>query len=318
MGRYALTRLAVVVPILIVVSFLAFLLMHLLPGNPVDVICGTGCSAAGRIQLTRQLGLNRPLLSQYWLFVDHALHGNLGRSYVDDESVSHMIAQKLPETLELMFLSQVFAFVISIPLAIFSALRPEARFDRSASLFSFGLLAIPTFVVGVFLVVLFAVDIHIFPATGYAPLTQNLGENLKDMVLPVVSLGIGSVAIYHRVLRSDLVATFQEDFITMAKAKGLPTRYIVLRHALRPSALTFITLVGINVGTLITGAFVVEIIFDLPGIGSMMLTAVNQSDYLVVQGTALVVTVGFVAVNLVADLLNALMDPRIRLRGATA
>jgi peptide/nickel transport system permease protein len=316
--RYAAVRLALVLPVLVVVSFFTFILMHLLPGNPVDVICGTGCTAQGRAELTRQLGFNRPILSQYFLYIGHALSGNLGHSYITNQNVSTMLAQHLPITLELMVLSQIFALALAVPLAIYSALHPDSRFDRGSSVFSFGLLAIPSFVVGVFLVLAFAVKVHVFPATGFTNLTANPAQNLRDLVLPTITLGIGSVAVYQRILRSDLVATFQEDFITMARAKGLSTRYIVWRHAMRPSMLTFVTLAGLNIGTLIGGAFIVEVLFQLPGIGYMTVTAINQSDYLVVQGVVLVVTTGFVVVLLLADILNALLDPRIRLTGTAA
>ncbi len=310
--KYILTRLAALIPILLIVSFFTFLLLNLLPGNPVDTICGTGCTAAGHAQLTRQLGLNKPIFTRYLLYLKHALEGNLGKSYLTNQNVSQALAQRLPITLELMFLSQVLALVVAVPLAIFSSLRPDSRFDRLSSSFSFGLLSIPTFVIGVFLVLAFAVKVHLFPATGYVNLTANLGENLKSLVLPVITLSTGSIAVYHRVLRSDLIATLQEDYITMAKAKGLSTRYIMLRHALRPSTITFVTLAGLNVGTLIGGAFVVEVIFQLPGIGLLTVTSIGQSDYLMVQGIVLVTTVGFVLINLLADILNAVIDPRIR------
>ena len=316
MKRYILIRLVAVVPILLITSFFSFYLLNLLPGNPVDAICGVGCTAAGHVKLTHQLGLDKPMLTRYFIYLKHAITGNLGKSYTTDQAVTQALAQRLPITLELMFLSQVVALLIAVPLAMATALRPGSRLDRYGSTFSFSLLSTPTFVIGVFLVLAFAVKLHIFPATGYTNLTQNVGENLKSMVLPVITLSLGSVAVYHRVLRSDLISTLQEDFVTVAKAKGLSTRYIMLRHVIRPSTLTFVTLASLNIGNLIGGAFIIEVIFQLPGIGLMTITSILQNDYLMVQGVVLVTTVGFVLLSLIADILNAFIDPRIRVARA--
>ena len=319
MKRFVLSRLAALVPIVLIVSFGTFILVHLIHGNPVDAICKAACDAAARAKLTHQMGLDRPVLTQYWLYLTHLFQGNLGTSYVNGgETVAHALGVAAPVTLELVIISQLLAMIFAFPMAIFSALRPDHRFDRFSSKVSFGLLAVPALVVGPFLVVLFAIDIHLFPATGYISLTTNPAQNLHDMVLPVVTLAIGSIAVYHRILRADLVATFQEDYITMARAKGLPTRYIVLRHALRPSMLTFVTLAAQNIGFLIAGAIVVEFIFGLPGLGSLLINSINQSDYLMVQGGVLVITVAFVLLNLLADMANGLLDPRIRRQGAMA
>ncbi len=318
MKRFVLTRLAALVPISLIVSFFTFLLTHLLPGNPVDVICGTGCTAAGHAQLAHQMGLDRPILTQYWLYLDHVAHGNLGKSYLDGETVAHALGQQVPATLELVLASQILAVLVALPLAIFSALRPGARFDRVSAQVSYGFFSLPAMVLGVFLVEVFAIKIHGFPATGYTALTANPIQNLHDMVLPVITFGVGSVAIYYRILRSDLVATFQEDYITMARAKGLPTRYIVLRHGLRPSLLNFVTLAAQSIGFQLSGAFIIEFLFQIPGLAYGMINAIGSSDYLRVQGTVLVITISFVVLNLAADVLNAFLDPRIRRQGAAA
>jgi peptide/nickel transport system permease protein len=260
----------------------------------------------------KQLGLNKPLLSQYGTWIVNVLHGNLGASFLTKQTVTNAIGVAFPIDLELIIVSQILAFIVSIPLALFAALRPNRTYDRIATTSTYALLAVPTFVVAVILVLVVAVKIHIFPATGYNRLSQGLGSNLKSVLLPSIALAAGSVAIYYRLLRADLIATLQEDYITMARAKGLSTRYILLRHALRPSSFALLAGAGIAIGSLFTGAFVVEVLFQLPGIGFQLIQAINSRDYLVVQGMALVAAVAYVIINFGVDILLTVLDPRVR------
>ena len=184
-------------------------------------------------------------------------------------------------------------------------------FDRIAGTTTFGMLAMPAFVVGPVLALVFAVKIHIFPATGTLPITQAPLTNIHDMVLPSVTLALGSIAVYFRLLRGDLISTLQEDFITMAKSKGLSTRYIMIRHALRPSSFSMVASAGLNIGTLITGAFVVEYLFGLNGIGAQIVASIVSQDYLEVQGMALVVALVYVLVNFAANFTYTVLDPRV-------
>lgn len=309
---YVVRRLLLLIPVLLIVTFFAFILINLLPGDPTVVILGPNATTHARAQLRQQLGLNNFVLVRYGQWLANTFSGNLGKSYINGQSVAQAIGQRLPVTLEIIVFSQIIAGFIAIPAGIRSALRPNGRLDQFFSGSSFALLALPSFILGVLLVYLFAVQIHVFPATGYVPFTQDPLQNIRDMVLPAVTLALGSLAVYIRVLRSDMIATLQEDFITMARSKGLSTWRILMRHAFRPSTFTLITVGGLNVGALIGGAVVVEYIFDLPGMGSLVLNSIYSRDYLMVQGCIVVFTVGFVLVNFLVDMLYPVLDPRTR------
>jgi peptide/nickel transport system permease protein len=298
--------------VLFVVTALSFLMLKLLPGDPAVSILGTSATPDGIAQIHRELGLDRPLVAQYGRFVSDALHGNLGRSYQNHQPTLDALRQRLPVTLELLVLSQFLALAVAVPMALWAAVRPNRLFDRITTSFTFGFLALPNFIVGVVLVLLFAVKFHVFPATGYTPLTANPVENLRSLVLPSVTLALAEMATYMRLLRADLITTLQEDFITMARAKGMSPRRILLRHALRPSSFSLVTVAGLNIGRLIGGTFIVEIIFALPGIGELTVQSIFARDYIVVQGTVLVIAVGYVLVNFLVDLLYILIDPRVR------
>ncbi|HEY5252607.1 MAG TPA: ABC transporter permease [Acidimicrobiales bacterium] len=312
MTRYIGARLVQLVVIIFFISIVAFLLVHLLPGDPTLAILGPNDTAQARTELLRQLGLNKSLPLQYWTWIRNVFHGNLGISFLTHQTVANAIGEAFPIDLELIIVSQILAFLVAIPLALVAALRPNRLFDRIATTSTYAMLAVPTFVIAVILVLVVAVKIHIFPATGFNPLSQGLGPNLKAVLLPSIALAVGSVAIYYRLLRADLIATLQEDFITMARAKGLSTPYILLRHALRPSSFALLAGAGLSIGSLFTGAFVVEILFQLPGIGFQLIAAINSRDYLVVQGMALVAAVAYVVINFGVDILFSFLDPRIR------
>src|SRR2546421_2807906 len=278
-------KLVPAVVVLFIVSVLSLFLINLLRGDPCVAILGPSATTQARNQCRHDIGLDKSIPARYGQYVTNAFQGNLGKSYLNGQSVGKAIKQALPVTFELLILSQLIALAIAIPVGILAALRPDGVFDQISTAAAFGLLAIPAFILGVLLVYLFAVTFHIFPATGYTPLTQDFGQNLRSIILPSITLGLGSLAVYSRVLRTDMIATLREDFITMARAKGMPTGHILLRHAFRPSTFALVTVAGINVGALITGAFIVEYIFQLPGIGLLALNSIYARDYLVVQGS---------------------------------
>lgn len=310
--NYVLRKFLLLIPVLFVVTLLTFFLIHLLPGDPCFAILKSNATAANVAKCHAQLHLNQAIPIQYVDWIRSALSGNLGESYLNQQPVSTAIHQALPVTLELMIFSQIIAIVIALPLGIYGGYRPNTKLDRASTTTAFGMLSIPSYVLAVLFVFAFAVKIHAFPATGYTHLTADFFQNIRSLFLPSLTLGLGSVAVYVRVLRADMIATLQEDFITMARAKGMPTWWILLRHAFRPSTFSLVTIGGLNVGTLIGGAFIVEYIFATPGIGFLTFNSILQNDYLVVQGAVLVVTVGFVGVNFVLDLLYPLLDPRVR------
>jgi peptide/nickel transport system permease protein len=294
------------------VSAVAFLLLNHLPGNPVITLLGPAATPENVRQLTLQLGLDKPAWLRYFIWVGNALQGNLGSSYVNHQPVLLSIEQRLPVTLELLLYSQIIALVLAVPLGILSALRPSQFLDRMSSGAAFGLLSVPGFILAELLVYLFAVRYNLFPATGYVQLTDDPLGNLRSLTLPSLTLGLGSMAVYMRVLRTDMIMTLQQDYITMARAKGLPTWWILLRHALRPSTFTLVTVGGLNVGTLLGGAFIIEYIFQVPGIGLLTINSIYARDYLVVTAATVIVAGGFVIVNLLVDLLYTVLDPRVR------
>lgn len=304
------------IPVLFAVTLLSFLLIKLLPGDPAIDILGPSATPSAVQDLHHQLGLDKPLASQYLRWLSHAATGDLGRSYQNQQTTLSALKQRLPITLELIILSQLLALSLAIPVALLAASKPGGILDRVSTTVAFGFLAVPDFILGVLLVFVFAVKLRWFPATGYTPLTANPLANLKSLVLPVVTLAMASVAVYLRLLRTDLIATLQQDYISMAKAKGLPNSFIMFRHALRPSSFSLITVSGLQFGALIGGTFIIEIIFALPGVGSLAVQSIFSRDYLVVQGTVLLIAVAYVLVNFAIDLLYTALDPRIRHAGA--
>ena len=311
MSKYLTRRVLQLIVVSFVISVLAFLLVHLLPGDPSTIILGPNNTAANRATLLKQLGLNDPLWQQYLTWLGAVFHGNLGTSYLNHESVTHILATGAPVDLELIIISQTIAFSVAVPLALLVSRRPNRPLDNVATTSTFGMLALPPFVVAPILVAIFAVGLGWFPATGYVPFTQNPATNIHDMILPSVAITAGSIAVYFRLLRSDLISTLQQDFITMARSKGLSGRRIMWRHAFRPSSFSLLAAAGINIGALIAGTFVVELLFAIPGIGYSLVLAVNQRDYLVVQGIALVVAIAYVTIQFIIDFIFTIVDPRV-------
>src|SRR2546421_9400189 len=307
--RLIARKLAGLIPVLLAVSALTFLLLNLLPGDPAFAILGPSATHDAVIKLHHQLGLDQPLLVRYGHWLAHVLTGNLGRSYLSSQPVLSAIKERLPVTVELVLLSQFVALLFAVALGILAGPRPNGILDRVSTGGAFGFLAVPNFVLGVVLVYLFAVRYHLFPATGYTPLTKDPFQNLRSVILPVVTLAMAEIAAYLRLLRSDVITTLQEDYIVMAKAKGLPDRRIMLRHALRPSLFSLVTVAGLNFGRLIGGTFIVEIIFQQPGIGLLSIQSIYGRDYVVVQGTVLLIAVAYVLANFLVDVAYGLIDP---------
>ncbi len=313
----AVTRLLKLLAVVLVVSFLTFSLTKLLPGDPVVVLLGPQYSNVEvREAVQEDLGLNKPFLTQYVQYLGNVAQGDLGRSYTSKFETTELLKQKLPATIELMLLAQLVSLTLAIPLALFSAFRSNSRTDKAITTASFGLISIPGYAFAVFLVWLFALRFNWFPAIGYQPISEGIVGNLRSIALPLTVLVAGLTAVYTRLLRSDLISTLQEDFILMARSKGLPTRYILARHALRPSSFSLITVFGIQFGTLIGGAVIIEQFFVLPGIGSLAIESILKRDYLVVQGVVLLIAISFVLINFLIDILYTILDPRVRRAGA--
>ena len=312
MLTYVRGRVLHLVPVLFVITLFSFLLTSLLPGDVAVVMAGPNATPQSVAALRSELQLDQPLPVRYVDWLGRALRGDLGSSPRSHVTVLQSIQDRLPISLELLVLAELIGLVIAIPAGIASAYRAGGLLDHAASGAAFGILAVPGFVVAIVLIYLFAVQLDLVPATGYTPLLTDPLANLRSFFLPALTIGLGEAAAYTRLLRSDMIATLQEDYIAMARAKGLPTWHILTRHALKPSSFTLLTVLGINIGRLMGGALIVETIFALPGVGRLLVESIYARDLVVVQGVVAFVAVAFVLVNFAVDLLYAVLDPRIR------
>ncbi|MFI6481822.1 ABC transporter permease [Nonomuraea sp. NPDC050663] len=305
-------RLLRLVVVLLVVTFLSYALLSLLPGDTVTQILGPGASEEARAQLRSELGLDDPLLVRYGVWLSDLVTGDFGTSFVSRLPVAEELAARLPVTIELLVAAQLLALGLAVPMGITAARNAGRWIDQTLTTLSFALLSTPVFVSGVLLILVFAVKWQLLPATGWTPISLDLGWNLTSVILPALTLAFAQVAVYARLLRTDLIATLQEDYITLARARGLSPRRILWRHALRPSAITLITAIGLNLGALIGGAVIVETLFGLPGIGRLIVDSIFSRDYLTVQGGVVLISAGYVLINFAVDLVYAAVDPRIR------
>ena len=332
MARFVARRLALLVAVLFAVTFLAFSALNLL-GDPlvnvVGVLAGLDCEGieAGTVADTSvdrasndcetvaeakaTYHLDRPVPVRYVLWLRDMATGDFGTSFQNDQPVSEIIREKLPETLILLVMAQIVSLGIAIPWGVIAAYRANRAFDRTSTVASFGLLSVPNFAMGVVLLYLLALRWQIFPS---AYESDSLGGLLWSLVLPAFTLGLPLAASYQRLLRTDLITTLQEDFVHMARAKGLPPLRIMFRHALRPSLFSVVTVFGVSTGALIGGSLVVEQIFGIPGIGREIVTAVVRDDFPVVLALVVVIATAFVVINFLVDLLYTWLDPRVRAR----
>ncbi len=307
-----LIRLTIVI---LAVTAITFLMVNLLPGDAAFIVGGENATVEDIAAIRRDLGLDRPILVRYALWLQDVVVGDLGVSYLTREPVLDSILARLPVTLELLIFSQCMALLLALPAGILSAYRSGSTADRLISGIGFATLSIPSFVMALLSIYLFAIQLHWLPATGYVPFIEAPWANLKSFVLPSLSIALIEWVVLMRVLRSDMITTLQQNYILLARAKGLPPWRVLLQHALRPSSFTLITVLGIQIGRHLGEAVIVETIFALPGIGQLMVNAIYARDYQVVQGCVLLITVGYVVINAVVDLLYGILDPRIRAEG---
>jgi peptide/nickel transport system permease protein len=298
---------------LFAVTFLTFLMVAMLPGDPVDTILGTGPRAPGiEEQIREDLNLDDPFIVRYFSWLGDAVTGDLGTSYVTDQPVSDTIRSRLPVTAQLAFMSIFIAVVVAIPVGVLGAYKQGKWADTTTSAAVQVALSIPNFIFGIFLIWLFAVQLGWLPASNWSRLSDGLADNMKTAILPALSLALAQMALFSRLVRSDMMATLRENYILSARAKGLSDRYILFRHALRPSSLSLMTIVGISFGALLGGTVVIESLFAIPGLGFSLIAAINGRDILVIQGITVFIAAMFVIINTIVDLLYAVLDPRIR------
>ena len=298
------------------VTVLTFLMVSILPGDAAFTRIGFEGSADDIRAAKREMGLDRNVLVRYALWVRDLVTGDLGTSLITREPVFDAICARLPVTIELMLLAQLIALLLAVPTGMLTACKPNTLIDKALMTMAFAMISVPIFMMGIALIFCFAVKLQWLPATGYVPLSQGIWANLRSFLLPAVSIALVEWVVLMRVLRNDMIDTLQEEYILMARSKGLPAGRILIRHALRPSVFTLITIVGMQVGYLIGGALVVETIFALPGIGRLLVTAIYDRDVTVIQGCVLLITVAYVLVNAAVDIGYAALDPRIRKGGA--
>ncbi len=308
-------RVARLVLVFFVVTLFTFFLLDRAPGDPAVIKAGLNASPEVLEAIRADLGLDDPFVVRYARWLGDAIRLDFGDSLVTDGFSSwDLIREALPKTLELMILAEVIALLIAVPLAIAAARRPGGWIDRWSAAGAFGLLALPAFVLGLYLAYLFGVRLGWLPTIvdDLPGLNDDPVENLRQMFLPSLTLALNLVAVYLRLLRSDLIDTLQQDYILLAQARGLSERRILWRHALRPSSLNLTTAIGLNVAGLIGGAFIIEVLFAINGIGRLTILRVALEDYPVVAAVVALLTVAYVAVNFVVDLLYRVIDPRIR------
>ena len=309
LGKKFLRLIAVV----LAVTALTFLMVNILPGDVAYEIAGPEAALEDVKVIQEELGLNKNIFLRYVNWVGRAVSGDLGKSFRTHRPVLQEIVSRLPVTIELLILSQILALVLAIPAGIISAYKAQTGMDRALSSAGFAMISIPSFVLALVLIFVFALKLKWLPATGYTPIAEGLWLNLRGFILPASSIALVEWVPLMRVLRSDMIATLQEDYILMARAKGLPVFRILFRHALRPSSFTLITILGIQIGHLIGGALIVEIIFALPGMGRMFVHSIFARDFNIIQGCILFIVVGYVVINFIVDVLYSVLDPRIRM-----
>jgi peptide/nickel transport system permease protein len=307
---YILRRLVTLIPVLLGISVLVFLLIQLVPGDPAVTLLGSHVTDAGVAALHQQLGLDQPLWRQYVGFLGRLLHGDLGESYQYKSSVSALVLQNVVPTVWLIVTGALFAVLISVPLAVWAASRRGGVADNAIRSIPLVGLGMPAFWLGIMLVLLLSLKAQLFPASGFG--TGFVGH-VESIILPALTVALALVPILVRSLRAGLLDVLQSDYITTAHSKGLGTPRVVLGHALRNAAVSSITVLGVNIAYLIGSTIVVERVFALNGIGYLMLTAILNRDFPIVQGVTLVFAVMVVAVNLITDLAHAALDPRVRL-----
>ena len=313
--RYLGRKLVRLICVVVAVTTLTFLMVNLLPGDVAYLVVGLDASPGEIAAVRHDLGLDRSLAIRYVEWLTGLLQGDLGISMRTSEPVGAAILSRLPVTIELMVLAQLIAVALAVPLGVLCAYRKGRWIDRFITVASFALVSVPPFVMGLVLIFVVALRFGILPATGYVPLSQGFWPNLRTFILPALSLALIEWVSLMRLLRNDMIVTLQEDFIVMARAKGLPTWQVLLRHALRPSSFSLITILGLQIGALIGGTLILESIFALPGIGSLLLTGIFARDYVVVQGCILFIAIAYVLINFLVDLSYSLLDPRIRVEG---
>lgn len=316
--RLLLRRLLQLGAVFVVVTFFMVWLISLVPGNPEDVVIPFDSTGTQKQAFVEENNLDKPLVTQWALWTKSFLSGDMGNYYQSTgrTPVSERIGPALPVSLLLILYVQVFSLLVAVPLAVWGAYRSGSRADKLLNSGAFGCISLPGFAVALVLSYYLGVKLGWVPSQGYTRISDNVGDHFRSMVIPVLALSLGQIAVFMRLLRSDLVQTLQEDFILMARAKGISNSRVLWRHALRPSSLTLLTVAGLSTGTLIGGALVVEVLLQIPGMGTVIGEALLARQYVALQSSVALIAIFFVLLNFLIDYLYTVLDPRIRERSS--
>jgi peptide/nickel transport system permease protein len=310
--RLIARRLLATIPVLFLVTLGVFMLIHLVPGDPVDVMLGENQDPIARQSLRHDLGLDQPLYVQYANWLIRVAQGDLGRSVRTHQTVLENVSQRIRPTLELAIYAMLISTLVAVPLGILTATHRNSALDSFGTSFALFGICMPNFVLALLLIFIFGVSLHWLPIASYTDPFENPLAGIKSLTLPAITLGLALAAVVTRTLRSSLLETLSEEYIKTARAKGLDSSAIVLRHALKNALIPVVTVIGLQFGTLIGGAVIIEYVFAIPGVGRLVVDSVFARDYPLVQGVVLLICFGFIVANLVVDILYGWLDPRIR------
>jgi peptide/nickel transport system permease protein len=315
MTAYILRRLVMLVPVLIVVGVVVFGLVHLTPGDPAAVILGDRATPEDIARLRTQLGLNDPLPVQFVRWFGNVLRLDFGESIFLGEPVTQALLNRMQPTVLLTVYALTIQVSIGIPAGVFAAVRHNSPLDRSLTVMAISGSAIPTFFLGILLILIFAVRLRWLPSGGYVPFGEDPAAHFKAMLMPAFALGFSAAGLLARLVRSSMLDVLREDYVRTAFAKGLPEQLVIMRHALRNALIPALTVIGISIGALLGGAIVTETVFTIPGMGRLVVQSIARRDYPVIQGAIIAIAMTYVLVNLVVDVLYVYIDPRVRLGG---
>ncbi|MGI6557638.1 MAG: nickel ABC transporter permease [Limnochordia bacterium] len=312
MGAYIIRRVLSLIPVLSLVAVISFLLIHIIPGDPAAVMLGTDATPQEIAKLREDLGLNEPLHVQFYRWISKVLRGDLGDSFFMGRPVAVALAERLPATILLAVAALFFALLIGMPAGIIAAVKRGSIIDQLVMIIALIGVSLPSFWIGLNLILVFSVALRWLPSGGYVPLTENFFDGLRCLLMPAFALGFMQAALIARMTRSSMLEVLRQDYIRTARSKGLSERVVVGLHALKNAMIPILTVIGTAFGVLLGGAVIVETVFAYPGIGRLVVSAVQRRDYPVIQGALLLISSLYVLVNLLVDILYTLIDPRIK------
>ena len=312
MKRFIAKRIISVIPVLIIVSIVIFSLIHLVPGDPATAMLGDLATEEDIAALRIRMGLDKPLIEQYFIWIGNIFHGDFGMSVVNNETVGSLIISHIRPTISLAIYALVIAAVIAIPLGMIASRKKGSAIDHVVSVISFAGISLPSFLLGLFLMLLFSVKFRIFPVSGYKEISEGFLEHIRSLTLPAIALGFMNAALMMRMTRASMLEVLGSDYIKMAKAKGVKEFSLLAKHAFKNPLVTLITIFGQSIVQALSGAAVVESLFAVPGLGQLMVNSIGRRDYYVIQAIVLLIAVINVVINMIIDILYGFVDPRVR------